>query len=1271
MASRNEVAILITAIDQASRILEEAERSIRDAEQAAADASRGGLAWLQDRLEKGEKASRQLAIALGVALAAVTAAGTGAVVAAGQYEQAEIAFTTMLGSAQEADRFLRDLADFAARTPFEFTGLQDGARKLLAFGFEAEQLIPMLTSIGDAVAALGGGPAEIDRVTRALGQMQAKGNLATQEIMQLAELGIPAWELLAESIGVSVPQAMAMVEARAIDASTGITAILEGLDRRFAGSMQAQSETLLGLWSTVLDEVNLSLTAIGNDIIDTFDLKEALAGAIEVLGTLRETIEEQGISGILEDYRVAIILVSSVISGALVPALWATVTAAAAAVVALAPFLIGGAVIGGLVALAVELRGNRVNADELASSLEKTGRRAIDAKDAITGLKDATDADGLRGAVEGLANTMNMQGRDALLAFAEDTAFPLAAQGELQGAIELTIAKFAELSAASSMAELNSARALVSQTGRQIDLVKDNIAFLEEELESLRADGASAFDLLFTQGLLDEDRAKLQGLTADYEQQMETVNQLNDRTVLYAQTLEGLRTGALTAEEAVEKLSQAFGIAAAFAGDRPTGTGSGTRAPTGTVGGDGDDGKLAPTGSLARLQQDLKAAEEAFHQATTEAARDAAADRIDIIKAEIAEIERRYAEVDLKPRITVTVSEDPELRALIDRTEADRRSRTSEAARGSDRQFASLGDRMTPEELAQLERNAARVLRELERAERVANMPVPGSVRDAALQAQASRDPQAVSDAILAAAMETNRVAAEDWVEQFNRRIPIFVRNLGEQLEPVLDQAAAILAVQQSIDEATERRIRAQVESQAFTNVHGGGFGPAEARSVAATGALRDQGVAAINAADLERMREADRITRDLRDSLDLAADTATAFGDELNLAGNKAGLVEKAIVDLLTLGLDPESEQVQELIRLWSELTEEQEANTAASKELETTLGDVARVANAVGNAIGGLAGEVGNVVAAAAQLASGDTLGGILALGTSLLNLFQQVVDSIRRSIDEIEEMQRRGVATADEINRAVVDLVIHGNREALDALREDLQRALALADSVEAALANGLRDGINAWRAGDSNWKEVLKDSIRDGIVEALIGAFIEAAIAQAGMQKFIDDFVRIYNEQGRDAAIAFAEQNFDAVVDNATRMTEDFLNSLPDDARTGGGTSDGQAAANTSPSGPEVTFGGTPQALQLAVATPLREAAELFHEAAQLIVDQLTGGVRPMDAWNEHAQAMLRHSDSMDRHSEWMDRMIDEGIRVRLEQAPAPNTSSVSTAHLRGT
>jgi tape measure domain-containing protein len=109
---------------------------------------------------------------------AMVGAGLKSIQMGAQFEQSQVAFTQMLGSAEKSDAFLKQLFDFAAKTPFEFTGLQDASRRLLAYGFEANEIIPIMTRVGDAVSALGGGTAEINRATLALGQMQAKGKVS-------------------------------------------------------------------------------------------------------------------------------------------------------------------------------------------------------------------------------------------------------------------------------------------------------------------------------------------------------------------------------------------------------------------------------------------------------------------------------------------------------------------------------------------------------------------------------------------------------------------------------------------------------------------------------------------------------------------------------------------------------------------------------------------------------------------------------------------------------------------------------------------------------------------------------------------------------------------------------------------------------------------------------------------------------------------------------------------------------------------------------------
>ncbi len=182
-------------------------------------------------------------------------------------EQAQIGFTTMFENAakaqgnmeafgrasQDASAFIADMQQFAAKTPFEFPELIQASQRLMAMGFAAKDVKPTLTAVGDAVAALGGNSETVGRVTTALGQIQAKGRASADEMLQLTQAGIPAWQMLAEKIGVSIPEAMKMAEKGQIDATTTINALTEGMTKRFGGMMAKQSQTLQGLWSTAKD----------------------------------------------------------------------------------------------------------------------------------------------------------------------------------------------------------------------------------------------------------------------------------------------------------------------------------------------------------------------------------------------------------------------------------------------------------------------------------------------------------------------------------------------------------------------------------------------------------------------------------------------------------------------------------------------------------------------------------------------------------------------------------------------------------------------------------------------------------------------------------------------------------------------------------------------------------------------------------------------------------------------------------------------------------
>lgn len=204
-------------------------------------------------------------------------------------EQSQVAFTTMLGSGQAAQSMLNELQAFAQKTPFEFPDLIRASQRLMAMGISAQDVIPTLTAVGDAVAAMGGSAEMVDRVTTAIGQMNAKGKASGEEMRQLTEAGIPVWQMLADKIGVTVPEAMQKVTDGAITSSVAIGAITEGIETRFGGMMDAQSTT----WNGIISNIKDGFTQLSGSIMQPFfDMaKEQLGKVVTAIGAMQTAFQ--------------------------------------------------------------------------------------------------------------------------------------------------------------------------------------------------------------------------------------------------------------------------------------------------------------------------------------------------------------------------------------------------------------------------------------------------------------------------------------------------------------------------------------------------------------------------------------------------------------------------------------------------------------------------------------------------------------------------------------------------------------------------------------------------------------------------------------------------------------------------------------------------------------------------------------------------------------------------------------------------------------------
>jgi tape measure domain-containing protein len=190
---------------------------------------------------------------------AMGAVGNAAIGLNASLEQSRIGFTSMLGSAEKADAFLRDLQQFAIKTPFEFPELVTASQRMLAFGFAARDVQPLLTAVGSAASAMGTGAEGVSRITTALGQMKAATVVQLGELNQLTEAGVPAFEILAQATGKSTGEVKKLVSQGKIASDVFIDAFQKWSAANFGDMMEKQSHTFQGAMSTIHDAVSMTL----------------------------------------------------------------------------------------------------------------------------------------------------------------------------------------------------------------------------------------------------------------------------------------------------------------------------------------------------------------------------------------------------------------------------------------------------------------------------------------------------------------------------------------------------------------------------------------------------------------------------------------------------------------------------------------------------------------------------------------------------------------------------------------------------------------------------------------------------------------------------------------------------------------------------------------------------------------------------------------------------------------------------------------------------
>lgn len=282
-------------------------RKMQGVRSAVANASSG----VERESERMDAAFKRLAASVGAIFTAQQAARIieNIVRVRGEFQQLEVAFTTMLRSGEKADKLMAEAVDFAAHTPFDLQGVASGIRQLLAYGTAAEDAIKEVEMLGNVAAGLS---VPLNDMIYLYGTLRSQGRAYTVDIRQFAGRGVPIYEELSKVLGVTVAQVNEFITAGKVGFAEVEQAFrnMTSEGGMFYNLMQEQSKTITGQISNLKDNIDMMFNEMGQNA-EGF-ISDVLSGASYLIEHYKDVLRVLGtLAAMYGSYRATLMLVAA------------------------------------------------------------------------------------------------------------------------------------------------------------------------------------------------------------------------------------------------------------------------------------------------------------------------------------------------------------------------------------------------------------------------------------------------------------------------------------------------------------------------------------------------------------------------------------------------------------------------------------------------------------------------------------------------------------------------------------------------------------------------------------------------------------------------------------------------------------------------------------------------------------------------------------------------------------------------------------------------
>lgn len=227
-----------------------------------------------------------------------------------QFQQLEISFNTMLGSADKSKQLMDELIQTAAHTPFDMSSITSGAKQLLAYGTEAKDVNKTLVQLGDIASGLN---IPLGELVYLYGTTVSQGRMFTMDLRQFMGRGVPLAEELGKILHQNTTEVQESVSKGKVTSDIFKEAIanMTQAGGRFGGLMEQQSKTLEGQWSNIGDSIQQMFNEIGKKSEGVFSSGLSIISAM--VENWQEVIKVIGVATVaVGSYRASLMAAASI-----------------------------------------------------------------------------------------------------------------------------------------------------------------------------------------------------------------------------------------------------------------------------------------------------------------------------------------------------------------------------------------------------------------------------------------------------------------------------------------------------------------------------------------------------------------------------------------------------------------------------------------------------------------------------------------------------------------------------------------------------------------------------------------------------------------------------------------------------------------------------------------------------------------------------------------------------------------------------------------------